>query len=463
VESTDPFVISASVVKASAGAYGESDFLPLFYKPLSGYWALMEQQSAGVWNSAGEYYEGAWQSFRVGDEVVIQYDYSAEDYVPQRVIGFFSGAPRLGENVFKVQSTPVYDNDCPGLDPQWMYFLAYLTKIWNGEPDWEEYFQPADFGLNYFEDCYGANMEPEAPGDVALSSICNDDGSNFKMVSAADVLSGYATQWFGMYDGGYIASQISAGAPLVCGTYEGTVVDTKAIYRRVRTWWSYDAYYHFWAVGPVMFCWPVYLAKWSRTPTVDVTWWLASFYRNWTTTYIDDDWPESVPCVAGGCNSRMHSQNWYDVSWPDPPYNMSSHPLYPYPETEPVWDGIEEFEMAESGTYISDACPSGTYGWSDTGNYYPYAGTSGTDVYNYHRSWDAEWFGLENSAYAYSGDIFACLYTPARWASACEETIDDMYLQSDLDSTWWWYVNEPIGGGWSFVPAKHQSPTSLEE
>ena len=52
------------------GAWGESDFIPLFWCPKKQYWDLTSHQ-AQDFNQANLYYENAWMSFRGGDEVIV--------------------------------------------------------------------------------------------------------------------------------------------------------------------------------------------------------------------------------------------------------------------------------------------------------------------------------------------------------------------------------------------------------
>lgn len=85
-----------SLVKVTDDAWGESDFIPLFYAPKKQFWDLPDHQATDF-NQDGLYYENAWMSFQGGDEVQVL----LEEGVPKAVLGFLKDGPRIGENVFK--------------------------------------------------------------------------------------------------------------------------------------------------------------------------------------------------------------------------------------------------------------------------------------------------------------------------------------------------------------------------
>jgi hypothetical protein len=98
-----------SMVKVS-GDWGESGYIPLFYHPKPQFWDDPNGNLATDYNAGGGYFEKAWMSFRVGDEVVVM----LKEGKPVAVVGFADGVPRIGENLIKIVTLPP-------TSPGWFY------------------------------------------------------------------------------------------------------------------------------------------------------------------------------------------------------------------------------------------------------------------------------------------------------------------------------------------------------
>ena len=72
---------------------GGDAWLPLFYHPKPGYWDPDSQ----TFNQDAGYFEKAWQSFRVDDEVAVMLN----EGTPVTVLGFADGVARVGEEIIK--------------------------------------------------------------------------------------------------------------------------------------------------------------------------------------------------------------------------------------------------------------------------------------------------------------------------------------------------------------------------
>ena len=113
-----PLVVK-SMVKVKGDAWGESEYIPLFYHPKPQYWDDSEGSDplikATDFNQEGKYYERAWMSFRGGDEVKVL----LQEGVPKVVLGFFDNVPRIGETIFVHNTQEFYYlyNDAQGNDP----------------------------------------------------------------------------------------------------------------------------------------------------------------------------------------------------------------------------------------------------------------------------------------------------------------------------------------------------------
>jgi hypothetical protein len=96
----------SSKVKVQIEGYGESDYIPLFFCPKKDYWNTLQDESQ-IFNEDEKYYNNAWMSFRVDDEVKV----ITKENKPYAVIGHFDEVPRVGENIVKiVGDQTVYNN-----------------------------------------------------------------------------------------------------------------------------------------------------------------------------------------------------------------------------------------------------------------------------------------------------------------------------------------------------------------
>jgi len=99
VEQENPFRV-ASMVKVRVGETETEDYIPLFYRPKEGYWDDdVQGVKATDFDQERGCFKQAWQSFRVGDEVVVL----LHENQPQAVLGFYDNVPRLGEDVCRVE------------------------------------------------------------------------------------------------------------------------------------------------------------------------------------------------------------------------------------------------------------------------------------------------------------------------------------------------------------------------
>ena len=113
-------VMVESMVKVEVEGVGTSDFIPIFCHPKEQYWdgamgpvyvdwvgdiwktvkwliPASENTKATKCNEDNGYFEKAWQSFRVGDEVIVM----LTEGKPVAVIGFADCVPRIGEDIIK--------------------------------------------------------------------------------------------------------------------------------------------------------------------------------------------------------------------------------------------------------------------------------------------------------------------------------------------------------------------------
>lgn len=94
----DPIKV-ASKAKVEIEGWGESeDYLPLFYHPKAQYWDD-EDGEATAFNEEGKYFEKAWMSFRVDDEVLVM----MRENKPYAIVGFYDGKPKIGEDIIKFE------------------------------------------------------------------------------------------------------------------------------------------------------------------------------------------------------------------------------------------------------------------------------------------------------------------------------------------------------------------------
>ena len=94
----NPLVVKSRVKVQVEGAE-ESDFIPIFFCPKKKYWdSDPSLDDAQDFNQDGGYFEGAWMSFRVDDEVAVM----LQKGNPVAVLGFADGEPKVGEAIIKV-------------------------------------------------------------------------------------------------------------------------------------------------------------------------------------------------------------------------------------------------------------------------------------------------------------------------------------------------------------------------
>lgn len=94
----DPITVE-SMVKVT-GAFGESEYIPIFYHPKKDYWDKTLADPAVLATDFDEEtgaFKQAWMSFRSGDEVVVM----LKEGVPVAIVAHADGVPRIGEDVFK--------------------------------------------------------------------------------------------------------------------------------------------------------------------------------------------------------------------------------------------------------------------------------------------------------------------------------------------------------------------------
>jgi hypothetical protein len=78
-----------------SGDWGESDYIPIFYKPKESYWDDPEGKKATDFDDEKGVHAGSWQSFRADDEVVVM----LKKGTPVAILGFVDGVPRIGEDI----------------------------------------------------------------------------------------------------------------------------------------------------------------------------------------------------------------------------------------------------------------------------------------------------------------------------------------------------------------------------
>ena len=112
-----------SMVKVS-GDWGESDYLPLFYHPKPQFWDDPKNGKLATDYNAGGYFEKAWMSFRIGDEVKVM----LKEGVPAAVVGFADGVPRIGENLIRIKTLDQHN-------PIWTWFYDAIIIFQCDPPD----------------------------------------------------------------------------------------------------------------------------------------------------------------------------------------------------------------------------------------------------------------------------------------------------------------------------------------
>jgi len=99
-----------SMVKVEIEGKGETDFIPLFFRPKDQHFDDHDDKGpnpdaiewvnrkADDYDEDNQLYPAAWMSFRVGDEVVVM----LQKDEPKAVIGFYDDYPRLAEAAFNI-------------------------------------------------------------------------------------------------------------------------------------------------------------------------------------------------------------------------------------------------------------------------------------------------------------------------------------------------------------------------
>ena len=154
-DDTDPDVLKViSKVKVQIEGQAESDYLPLFFCPKEGYWDTADHQ-AKDFNEDDKYYENAWMSFRVGDEVkVLLQAQDGGDLIPFAVLGFADDVPRIGEYVAKM----VFND------------TAVYIKLFVGEENENEDKGPDEKDLKLVQECQIYDLGET--GDEVIKNEC---------------------------------------------------------------------------------------------------------------------------------------------------------------------------------------------------------------------------------------------------------------------------------------------------
>ena len=112
-----------SLVKIDLDGGGQSDWLPLFYRPKALYWDDPSGTPLATdYNESDKCYEKAWMAFRCGDEVRVM----QRKGVPYAVVGFWEGPPRIGEDIVRCE----YENGRGG--PHSFYFRSSTNNRFLG-------------------------------------------------------------------------------------------------------------------------------------------------------------------------------------------------------------------------------------------------------------------------------------------------------------------------------------------
>jgi hypothetical protein len=106
------------------GDWGESDYLPIFYKPKESYWDDPEGKKATDFDDEKGGHAGSWQSFRADDEVVVM----LKEGVPVAVVAFADGVPRPGENIIRMDNLEVPGVPGGSSGYSYLFFVSMLTQ-----------------------------------------------------------------------------------------------------------------------------------------------------------------------------------------------------------------------------------------------------------------------------------------------------------------------------------------------
>lgn len=128
VTKEDPITVE-SLVKVT-GEWGESEYIPLVFKPKSLYWDDETAVLATDFDEETGCFKRAWQSFRCGDEVAVM----LKEDVPVAVIAFVDGAPRIGEDIVKLATPSEHSTGGGGFWPD-AYVQMSRTRFHAKGPD----------------------------------------------------------------------------------------------------------------------------------------------------------------------------------------------------------------------------------------------------------------------------------------------------------------------------------------
>jgi hypothetical protein len=100
-----------------SGEWGESDYIPIFYKPKESYWDDPEGKKATDFDDE-KVHAGSWQSFRATDEVVVM----LKEGVPVAIVAHADGVPRIGEDI-------VFFGGATWWDEPLNYWISMLNQL----------------------------------------------------------------------------------------------------------------------------------------------------------------------------------------------------------------------------------------------------------------------------------------------------------------------------------------------
>jgi len=113
----DPIQVEPKV-KVKGDDWGESDYIPILYRPKAEYWDDQKGKKALDFDLTKGTYAGSWQSFRADDEVVVL----LQEGVPVAVLGFADGVPRIGEDI-------VFFGGATWWDEPLNYWISMLNQL----------------------------------------------------------------------------------------------------------------------------------------------------------------------------------------------------------------------------------------------------------------------------------------------------------------------------------------------
>lgn len=302
--SDDPIQVKSRV--KVTGDFGESDYIPTFYHPKSGYW---DDETAAPPVLATDFdeetgaFKQAWMSFRVDDEVIVM----LKEGVPVAVMGFADGVPRIGENILKME-------DKETEDPDNLYYLrmdrgeeaADINSTEKG-PD------NLDLGLKL-------EIEP-AEGNEGTKVIPTDyiSRAGSQVVGGGSAVCGFNSYFwaddpaYGDRDAGYPGCVASAWWPEGPKTVDEYIPPvTNLYYREVNMTEAVKVLVWPVVVGPVLFA--VYLLVSSSYGTANDMWAkdVAIFLGDGLQEWIDNGGPPAAAGVAGiwGTSNTFPPGDW---------------------------------------------------------------------------------------------------------------------------------------------------------